>query len=73
VTEENELLEIQFLLASSRSLGGEFVLQKLVKQRLRCCLNGELVQNRATGLRQELSKRKLVEIRYMYWSSDLEV
>ena len=41
-------------------------MQKQVKERLRCCLNGELVQNRATGLRQELIKRKHVEIRYVY-------
>jgi len=45
-------------------LRGEFVLKKQVKKRLRCCLNGELVQNRATGLRQELIKSKPVEIRY---------
>jgi hypothetical protein len=46
-------------------VGGEFVLQKQVKSRLRCRLNGELVQNRATGLRQELIKRKTAENRYV--------
>ena len=38
-------------------------MQQQVKSRLRCCLNGELVQNRATGLRQELIKRRHVENR----------
>jgi len=37
-------------------------LQKQVKYPLICYLNEELVQNRATGLRQKLIKRKHVEI-----------
>jgi hypothetical protein len=40
--------------------------QNQVTYRLKCCLNGVLVQNRATGLRQELIERKPVEIKYEF-------
>jgi len=51
-------LQTQFLLIRSILVGGEFALKKQVKLHLRCCLNRELVQNIATGLRQELIKSK---------------
>jgi hypothetical protein len=59
---KRQWLQIHLFLVRSKSVEGELVLSKQVKKPLECSLTGEIVQNRATGLRQELIKSKYIEI-----------